>query len=260
MKSTKEIIIKGVLCSLLPALCSFIGSTKVLDWASDKKYIGENIDIEALKLLFFLAGILLTFGLLTVNLILSEIHANKYRRQSTELIKYTKEIMSTTLAKLLDKEFCNIDIRIFVPDNVFKWKILRNLRKDEELYFKIKNIEGLADAGITNELKFKVSPACHKEGLVGECYVNRRMVYDDNLSESNSTEYHLSNYQINKTSDLKFIIVCPTFSSDGSIDAIVAYDSKNDIKITSENEDAFGDLILSYTQQLHEKVPELFKP
>ena len=85
------------------------------------------------------------------------------------------------------------------------------------------------------------------------------MVYDDNLIQSNSTEYHLSEYQINKTNDLRFIIVCPIFAENGDVVAIIAFDSKNDIKVTRENKEALSDLILNYTQQLYEKVPELFK-
>ena len=86
-----------------------------------------------------------------------------------------------------------------------------------------------------------------------------KMVYDDNLIQSNSTDYHLSEYQINKTNDLRFIIVCPIFSENGDVIAIIAFDSKNDIKVTQENKEALSDLILNYTQQLYEKVPELFK-
>lgn len=260
MRSTKEIVIKGVVFSLFPAVCSYLGSTNVLNWAQDKRYVGENVDVEIVKSIFFLASLLLTFGLLTLNLIKSELNEERFRRQSTDLIKYTKEIMITALTKALGKEYCEINIRIFVPKKNLMWKLRHLLGREEKLEFWIKNIDGLADAGVTNNLKFRVLPEKEKQGLVGECFSCRKMVYDDNLVESNEVSYNLSEYQINKTSDLRFIIVCPTFNDDASIDAIVAFDSKNIIKVTKENESVLTNLILNYTQQLHEKIPELFKP
>lgn len=259
MKDTKEIFVKGIIFSLAPAICNFLGSTGALDWAQSKKYIGVSIDVEMIKMLFFLASILLTFGLLTFNLIVSELNESKFRKQSSDLIKYTKEIMITTLAQKLGREYCDINIRIFVPKKSLLWKLLHVLKKDKNLFFYIKNIEGLADAGVTDNLKFRVKPTEQRQGLVGECFSTRKMVYDDNLIESNETEYNLTEYQINKTNDLRFIIVCPTFSENGEIDAIVSFDSKNNIKITRENQDILTNLILNYTQQLHEKIPDLFK-
>lgn len=259
MKTTKEVLIKGVLCSFVPAVFNFLGSTDALVWAQEKQYIGTSIDIEAAKMVCFLLSLLATFGLLSYNLIVSELKENMFRKRSTELIKYTKEIMITALAKSLGKEYCDINIRIFVPKKTLVWRIAHFLGKEKSLYFHIKNIEGLAEAGVTNNLKFRVYPDSEKEGLVGECFWVRKMVLDDNLVVSNNTDYNLTDYQKNKTNDLKFIIVCPTFNESGEIDAIVAFDSKNEIKVTNDNQEVLSNLILNYTQQLHEKVPELFK-
>lgn len=121
----------------------------------------------------------------------------------------------------------------------------------------IKNIEGLADAGVTNNLKFQVEPADSIQGLVGECYQRRTIVYDDNLEVTNDQEYNLADYQKSKTNDLKFILVCPVFQEE-VVEAIVAFDCKHDIKINGQ-EDKFTKAVLNYTQQLHEYVPELFK-
>ena len=166
-----------------------------------------------------------------------------------------------TLAKIVDRDYCHIDVRIFVPEKTLKWRISPYCEhKNNALFFRIKNIDGLAEPGITNDLKFQVLPEERRQGLVGECFKTKKMVYDDNLIQSNSTEYHLSEYQINKTNDLRFIIVCPVFSENGDVVAIIAFDSKNDIKVTEENKEALSNLILNYTQQLYEKVPELFRP
>lgn len=260
MRTTKEILVRGVLLSLFPAVCSCLGSTNILNWAQENRYIGENVNIELIKNILTLICVLSTFILLTRNLIIAELNEVRFRRQSTDLIRYTKEIMTTTLARVLGKEYCEINIRIFVPKKGFIWKLRHFFKREEKLEFWIKNIDGLADAGVTNNLKFRVLPEKEKQGLVGECFSSKGMVYDDNLVESNEKNYNLSKYQISKTNDLRFIIVCPTFSDDVNIDAIVAFDSKNDIKITEANKNVLINLVLNYTQQLHENIPELFKP
>lgn len=258
MKKTSTIITKEIFASLLPAICSVLGSNNILEYLQKEGYIGENIDIEFVKNCFVIAGIALTFILLTVNLIMREISEEKYKKQSQQLIKYNKDILINALAEYLGIEYCDLNIRIFVPDKSIYSKIKRLFIKNTPLWFHIKNIEGLAEPGVTNNLKFKVLPSCDQEGLVGECYNHKKMVYDDNLEVTNDLDYNLNEYQKSKTKGLKFIIVCPTFSKDKEIDAIVAFDSKNHIKVV--NEDKFTTAILNYTQQLHEYVPELFKP
>lgn len=262
VKSTKEIIIQGVIFSLIPAVCTLLASTDILFWIQDRQYLGKNVDVEMLKVFFSFLGIFLTFLLLTINIIKSQMREKKYHKQASDLIKYTKEIMVSAMADQLNINYCSINIRIFVPKKRIIFRLKRKIfnNSSSKLYFEIKNIDGLADAGMTNNLKFRVSPADDKQGLVGECYNSRKMIYDDNLKESNDKSYNLSEYQINKTNNLRFIIVCPTFNEDGEIDAIVAFDSINEIKVTKENEKQITNLILNYTQQLHEKVPELFKP
>lgn len=259
MRKTKSIFVRGIIFSLIPSLCSYIGASDVLIYLQKVKIIGENVNIRILKDAVVFLGIILTFGLLTYNLIKAEISEEKYRQQAIQLIKYNKDIFVSTLADCLGKEYCDINIRIFVPHKSLVWKMVHLFAKNYRHQFAIKNIEGLAEAGNTNDLRFTVYPPDKIEGLVGECYTQRNMVYDDNLEKSNSTDYHLSEYQINKTRDLKFIIACPTFADDKTIDAVVSFDSKNNIKLTSSNQEKLINMILNYTQQLHENVPELFK-
>jgi len=258
MKKTLAIIVKGVLFSLIPAIFTLLGTINTLNNLQVNGYIGEAVDIETLKSNFSIIGVFLTFALLTTNLIIHEMEEGKYKRQSQQLIKYNKDILINGLAESLGKEYCNIDIRIFVPEKTLWWKVKYLFNKNVPLLFSIKNIEGLAEAGLTNNLKFQVSPSDNVQGLVGKCYQNRKIIYDDNLKETNSKEYNLTDFQKSKTSDLKFIIVCPIFNKDRDIDAIVAFDCKHEIKINHQ-EDKFVDAILSYTQQLYEYVPEIFK-
>lgn len=111
---------------------------------------------------------------------------------------------------------------------------------------------------MTKGLKFQVCPSEKMQGLVGECYNKGKIVFDDNLKKTNSELYNLTEYQIHKTNDLKFIIVCPVFSEEKEIISIVAFDCKHEIKLEKSN-DNFINAILNYTQQLYEYVPELMK-
>ena len=258
MKKIFGIIIKGLLFSFIPAIFTLFGTIDAFDRLQKAGYIGNAIDVQNLKNICSVLGVILTFLLLTKNLISHEIEEEKYKKQAKQLLKYNKDILVSALSEYLGKEYCNIDIRIFVPQKSICWYIGHAFDKNIPLKFKIKNIEGLADAGITNNLSFQVSPEEGAQGLVGECYQQRKIVYDENLQETNDTGYNLTDYQKSRTNDLKFIIVCPVFGNEKDIDAIVAFDCKHDIKI-HDHEDKFINAILNYTQQLHEYVPELFK-
>lgn len=258
MRKTVAIGVKGILFSLVPATFTLLGTIKALDWLQKQGYIGSAVNIQVVKDVCSMLGIFTTFIFLTSNVIIHEIEEDKYKTQAKQLIKYNKDILTSALSEYLGKEYCNIDIRIFVPYKTVWWRIAHLFNKNMPLQFGIKNIEGLAEAGVTNNLKFQVSPQDKVQGLVGECYQQRKMIYDDNLQETNDKDYNLTDYQISKTNDLKFIIVCPVFSEARDIVAIVAFDCKHEIKINTK-EDKFSNAILNYTQQLYEYVPELFK-
>lgn len=126
----------------------------------------------------------------------------------------------------------------------------------KSLYFQIVNYEGLCTAGTTNGLKFKVLPEEEKQGLVGDCYNMRNMLYDDCLAKNNSSSYHLDNYQISKTRDLEFSIVCPLYSSNDEIIAIIAIDGKQKIDISAHKSEITNN-VLTFAQTLYENVPDL---
>lgn len=260
IKRKREIIIQGIIFSLIPALFAYLGqSDNILNYLQQKHYIGNSVDVKGLQDLCLIISIILTFLLLTVNLICSQLRENAYKEQRVAFIKFNKEIFIKTLADALGKEYANINIRIFVPKKPIIWYIKKMFCKKAKLYFTIKNIEGLAEPGLTNNLSFEVEPK--HQGLVGECYQKHQMLLDDNLEESNEKNYNLNGYQINKTNNLKFILVCPLFdmNKNDKITAIVAFDSTFPIKVDSkEKEKVLRRSVLNYTQQLQEYAPELF--
>lgn len=257
MKKLKTIWVQGIIFTLVPAICVWLGQSDLLLNLQAKQYIGENVNIAIVKDVSAFLGVLLTFLLLTCPLIVSEINERKYHQQRDRLIKNNKETFLNILSKILGRERCEIDIRIFVPQNTWHDRLIKFFDKNHPIYFEIKNLDGLANPGITEELKFQVSPK--QEGLVGQCYCQRCILYDDDLENSNDTKYGLNEYQISKTSDLKFILVCPVMGANNKIEAIVSFDSKTKIVITEEGKKQLRTAVLNYTQELYELVPEFFK-
>lgn len=257
MKKKSKIWTSGIIGSLVPAILVWIGQSDMLLRLKEHQYIGINVDVNFIKDVSAILGVVLTFGFLTRPLIISELNEQKYHVQRDRLIKYNKEIFLKVFCKTLGLGRCDLEIRIFVPERGWKYRLNKLLKKDVPFYYKIKNLEGLADPGTTEDLRFQVYPK--QEGLVGQCFQERTILYDDNLEENNDTKYNLNEYQINKTSDLKFVLVCPIMALDNSVQAVVAFDSKTQIKVTEANRKNLTNIILNYTQALHDLVPEFFK-
>lgn len=257
MEKNKKVI-RIALFSLIPALCEYFSQADgLIVWMQNKDYIGGNVNLTILQNVIGILSIIFTFVLLSVPYAKSEIERKQSELQRDMLLKSNKEIFEATLKKTLGIEHCRLNIRIFVPKVTCLHKICQRLSINRKLEYHIKNIEGLAENDITKDLKFIVSP--NKQGLVGECYERRGVVYDDDLENSNETSYNLTGYQIAKTNNLKFILACPIFSEAGDIISIVSFDSCDEIKLCEDNKDKLRNMVLNYTQTLYECIPGLFR-
>lgn len=260
MRRPVKIILAGIICSLFPALFSYLGqSSNTLDWMQKNNLLGSGVNIEILKDVCTGISIILTFTLLTVPLICSQINEKSYHKQRDDLIYQWKDIFVISLGSKLDIKNLNMDIRIFVPKVTLKTKMCKIISPRQfKLKFVIRNLDVLARHDTTDELKFEVYP--NPEGLVGQCYTQKIMLNDDNLVQTNDVAYNLTPSQINKTKDLKFSLVCPIFNSDNEVISIVAFDSKQDIKFgTADMQKAVENSVLNFSQMLYSRVPELFK-
>jgi hypothetical protein len=163
------------------------------------------------------------------------------------------------LSHYISNDYCNIEIRIFVPKKTLISSLVRVIRKNAKLEFAIKNIETLAQAGMTDGLVFEVWP--NPQGVVGTCYNTKGAIIDDNLLETNgSKEYGLSKYQIDKTSDLRFIICIPILDQRGEVSAIMAFDSRHHITFNDEVKNRVSTSLITFSRLLYDSVPDLFKP
>lgn len=257
MKNRLRILVIALITSAIPTMLSYLGGAdNVLDTLSAKGYIGSSVNIDMLKSICQIIGGILTFTFITYNMAICNWKIESKDTQINSLLYQNKTIFERAFSNIVGNAV-NLDVRIFVPED----RII-DLRQNKVKYFKIKNYEGLCTAGTTNDLKFAVHPHGYLEGLVGQCYDQKSMLLEDNLKERNDTQYNLNRFQISKTRDLEFSIVCPLFK-DGNNDevvAVVAVDGKQKISINNDNRENLINSVLTFSQLLYENVPELFKP
>lgn len=253
MKNTGKIITIALLTSAMPAIVTYLGKTNnIIDYLYKNEYIGSAFDVELFKSTCQIISIVLSFSIILYQQLTTNVKLNNGNQKINGLLYQTKMVFQEALSSTIGYKV-NFDIRIFVPVK----KVL-NFKKEKSLYFQIVNYDGLCTVGTTNGLKFKVLPQNEKQGLVGECYNRRSMLYDDCLAQNNSSAYNLDNYQQSKTRDLEFSIVCPLYNSNDEIVAIIAIDGKQKIDISAHKEKVTNN-ILTFSQTLYENVPELFK-
>lgn len=254
MKNKAKIITVALVTSAVPAIVTYLGKTNnIIDYLYQKNYIGPAFDIDLFKSTCQILSIILSFSIILCQQLSTNIKLNNGNQKINGLLYQTKMIFQEALSSTIGYKV-NFDIRIFVPI-----KKIINLEKGKPLYFQIVNYDGLGTVGTTNGLKFKVLPESEKQGLVGNCYNMRSMLYDDCLVQNNSSAYHLDNYQLSKTRDLEFSIVCPLYNSNDEVIAIIAIDGKQKIDITAHKSEIINN-VLTFSQTLYENVPELFKP
>ncbi len=254
MKKRGKIITIALVTSAIPAIVTYLGaSNNILDYLYKKNYIGTAFDMDFFKSICQVSSIILSFFIILFQQLSTNIRLDNSSKKINGLLYQTKMIFQEAFSSTIGSKV-NFDIRIFVPIR----KIF-NLEKGKPLYFEIVNYDGLGTAGTTSGLKFKVLPENEKQGLVGNCYNMRSMIYDDCLAQNNSSSYHLDNYQIGKTRDLEFSIVCPLYNSSNDVIAIIAIDGKQKIDISSHKSEITNN-VLTFAQTLYENVPDLFKP
>jgi hypothetical protein len=221
--------------------------------------IGANVNIQLLKTVLLWLSFSWIILILGIQLLCSRIRFEQMASQRDSLLRMHKEVFTKALSHEVGREYCNINIRIFVPRITVPMRFKKLFRKEHKVEFIIKNIPTLADAGMTEGLVFEVSPV--PQGVVGICYSQKSIIFDDKLAITNSTDtYKLNNFQIDKTSDLRLIICVPILSKNEDVIAIIAFDSRHEITVADENKNKLSTSLLLFTRYLYDSIPELFRP
>lgn len=254
-KTAKEFL-KVFLETLVPGVLTYLAkSDSFFQKLIEKRVIGESFNISQAQDVLLILGIISSVLLLSVNLLLSKIKCNKVMEQRNQLLAMNAEILKSSLKPL---GFGDFDIRIFIPEHPIYYKLLSLIKAVHgKRVFIIKNIQTMAKEGLTKNLQFEVQP--NPQGLVGLCYEQRMICYDDNLEKTNTTDYHLNNNQISRTSDLRWSICCPVFNTSEDIVAILALDGKTKMKIEKSQEKTIYDNVVVFSRMLFDASPNLFK-
>ena len=252
-------IISVVFLSAIPAFLSYLAnSSLIFDKLIEYGFLGGTINIPLVQDYCLWIGIVFSVIVLSVNLIVTKVKYDHILEQRNSLIKMIKNISSGALGKRFLSDSSSFDIRIFIPKYPMLYKIADYLKiKNIHKKFIIKNVDLIADQGITKNLQFEVYP--RKEGLVGACYQTKAMIHDDDLENTNDKNYNLGRNQIDRTSNLKWSICCPVCDDNDSVVAIIALDGKTRIKIDKDKENALKEEFVTFSRMLYDSVPQLFR-
>lgn len=252
-------IIGVLLLSMIPAFLSYMSNSALFfDKLKEWGFLGENLNIPVIQDRCLIISIVFSAVALSMNLCATKIKYDFALEQRNMLIRMNKKILSSSLDKHCFSQVSSFDIRIFIPKYPTIYKLAEKFGfKQFHKKFIIKNIDLISEQGITKNLEFEVYP--QEEGLVGMCYKNKVMVYDDDLEHTNDQIYQLSKSQINRTSDLKWSICCPICVEADTVVAIVALDGKTKIKIDKKREIVLQKELSAFCYMLYDSVPQLFK-
>jgi hypothetical protein len=243
---------------ITPTLSYLANSSLIFDKMKAIGLIGESIDISVLQDYCLWVGIVLSGLFLSLNLIYTKVKHEDILEQRNSLIKMTKNVLAGSLGRRFLSQSSTFNIRIFVPKHPWLYKIADKLHfiKIKRMFI-IKNIDLISDQGITKNLQFEVYP--NQEGLVGMCFKEKSVVYDDDLEHTNNVNYGLNQNQKSRTSDLKWSICCPVFENNDTVVAIIALDGKTRITIDKAKETALSEELFVFSRMLFDSVPQLFK-
>ncbi len=261
MRKTYKTILSVLLFTAIPSVLSYVSNSNLLfEKLINQNILSKDINIQYVQDICSWLSILLSVILLSLNLARTQIEFDNVLEQRNLLIKMNKDNLRTALCEKFSGDFNHFDIRLFIPKHPKLYALYDFLGlSDYKTFFVVKNIPQIADPGVTSNLEFQVSPQTEKQGLVGECYNDGRIVYDDNLAKTNSKLYNLKNNQITQTVNLEWSICCPIFSSYNKVVAIIALDGKNKLSLNNEKIDELRKQILVFSKMLYEAVPQLFR-
>lgn len=257
-KEKTKIILSIILLTSIPAILTYLSKDKFIFSLLESKGIISYDQIENIQKICMFLSVIIAAGILPFQMGTIKFAHKDVIKQRDSLIKMNKEILKETLITRFSPNFSDMNIRIFVPKYPKIYKILDLLHiKKKQIVYKIKNITLIAQEGMTGNLEFQVEPKV--QGLVGVCYLKHSMVYDDNLSITNNKNYDMTNDQIQRTSNLEWIICCPILDNNDKVIAIISFDGTRSVSIKQSQINALSKQIYMFSRMLYDAVPEIFR-
>lgn len=254
----RTMIIRYFFDIAIPAVTAYLASSdSLLQFLIKHNVLASSINISLFQDICLFINIVFTTFILCFRLIKYEFRQKSSNKKISGLYNMVKKIIQSNLCQISGDSNISFDLRIFVPKKSFRRWIKSLFSKNAEKWFIIRNVEPFASRDVTEHLEFRVEP--NPQGLVGSAYTKKSIVYDDNLSETNSTAYSLDQTQVSRTSSLLWSICIPILNENNDVIAIMALDSNtSDLDITA-NKDAVRRLTNTIAIMMRDSVPELFK-
>lgn len=248
----------SLLFTAIPTVLSYLASSQIVfSFLINIKMIPSTTNVPLVQDYCLWIGLALSGIFITFRNFFLRMSADRLTNERNQLIGYCKYNLTNALMVHIPS-LPEYDIRIFIPKHPLLYKLSSHkLFKRIPIEFAIKNVEIIAHQDNTRKLSFEVSPRC--EGLVGRCYRSKNIEFDDNLEQTNSTDYNLGNHQLSRTSRLEWAICCPIFNDKNEVVAILSLDSTSKITIGSHNLKLIKNQITDFAQILYDSAPQLFK-
>jgi hypothetical protein len=256
MKNFLKISVSAIFIPLFTYLSQ---TTYLFDFLQKNNYITVKCSLVEIQDFCLVISIVLTFIFIVSQYGFALCKYDKFLKQRNALLKVIKTILVNALESEFKKNGLHFEIRLFLPQHRIWYWFADFFKLKHRIIYHIKNLSVWADVGKTKKLSFEVKP--QSQGLVGMCFSEKNMVYDSNLKVTNKTNYKLSKLQLDQTSDLRFIVCCPILGPEPKekVVAILAFDTKAEINLTPKQIDNLRDPLYTFSRQVYEAVPELFR-
>lgn len=253
-------LIRHLIYIAITALSAYFASNdEILIWLVNNSVLSQKLNIELFQDICLLVNIGFTVFVINGELILYRIKDEQHRKEIAGLYNVVKQFALSNFCSITKNDNFSFDLRIFVPEFSI-WKSIKGVcRRKKEKWFVIRNIEPFAKKDITENLRFRVEPADESQGLVGDAYNKGSIVYDSDLSSTNSVQYALDQSQLNRTNMLRWSICVPILDVNNSVVAIMAFDSDSSDLDISKNKNEIKNLTNTLAIMMQDSVPELFK-
>lgn len=253
-------IVTFLFYTVIPCLTAYLSSSSFLYGILIKyNILSKEFNIAQAQDVFLIISVFFTTFVVGIKIVRNEYKSSQHDKQVAGLYNMIKEICTSSLKEVSKSSTVDFNMRIFVPLITPKYLVHKFYKRNKfEFYFVIRNITPFAKSDQTELLRFRVYP--RPQGIVGECYRSKKIVYDDNLQSTNETNWNLNRAQIARTNDLLWCICIPIIDHDNdNVVAVVSLDSNTSkIEISSHRQE-LSLLLNTYSFLLYDSVPDLFK-
>ena len=250
-------IIRYLVDALIPAITAYLANSDTLyEYLKKVNILSDKVNVATVKECFLIVNIVFTAVLLAPQIILAERRTRNAEQKIDGLNNTLKQFVQNNFVHITKNENFSFDMRIFVHErSIFQY--IKKIFGRSEMWFTIRNITPFASKDITEHLRFRVDP--HPQGLVGEAYAGKSIVYDENLLQTNSVDYALDQLQVNRTSKLLWSICVPILDDSNNVIAVMAFDSTVSKLNIKEHKEEIRTLTNAFAVMMHDSMPDLFK-